>query len=64
MKYDSLYMGIAHLAASQSHATRAKVGVVAVKGDRVLEMGFNGTPSGYHTNKCELDDGTTMQNKT
>ncbi len=57
-------MGIAHLAASQSHATRAKVGVVAVKGDRVLEMGFNGTPSGYHTNKCELDDGTTMQNKT
>jgi dCMP deaminase len=42
-----------------SHCVRAKVGAIAVKDDRVLSMGFNGTPSGYD-NTCEytLEDGT------
>lgn len=45
-------MDIAIRVAEMSHAQRKKVGCVIVKDDRILSMGWNGTPSGFD-NKCE-----------
>lgn len=45
-------MDIARRVAEMSHATRAKVGCVIVKGDLILSTGFNGMPAGMD-NCCE-----------
>lgn len=45
-------MDIAERTAEMSHAVRLKVGAVIVKDDRILSMGYNGTPSGW-PNLCE-----------
>lgn len=42
-----------------SKAVRAQVGCVVVKGSNVISMGYNGTPAGWSTNKCEDDKGVT-----
>jgi dCMP deaminase len=52
-KQDAMYMDIARRIASESYATRAKVGCVIVKGTNILAIGWNGMPSGF-TNMCEL----------
>jgi dCMP deaminase len=49
----------AHLKAAKayaelSHAVRAKVGAVIVRDDRVISIGYNGTPSG-RDNVCEVE---------
>lgn len=49
------HMGYAILTANLSHAERGKVGIVAVRGDRIVAHGYNGMPSGMN-NKCEFDD--------
>ena len=36
-----------------------KVGAIVVKNGSILAHGWNGTPSGFHTNCCERDDGST-----
>lgn len=40
--------------AELSTATRAKVGAIAVKNDRIISIGYNGMPSGWDNN-CEED---------
>lgn len=60
-KFQKLYMDIAHRVAQMSSAQRLQVGAVIVRDDRILSMGYNGTPSGWD-NVCEdkilLDNGT------
>lgn len=51
-KYVKMYLDIADVVAKTSYATRLKVGAVAVKDNRVLSLGYNGTPPGTD-NSCE-----------
>lgn len=44
--------------ASLSSAKRLKVGAVVVKDNRIISIGYNGTPSGWD-NKCEDANGIT-----
>lgn len=50
-----------------STAVRKKVGAIIVKDDRIISIGYNGTPSGW-SNICEdviqhSDDTTTLKTK-
>lgn len=36
-----------------SEAKKLKVGAIAVKDKRIISTGWNGTPTGWHTNICE-----------
>lgn len=45
--------------AELSHSARLKVGAIIVKNGSILAHGWNGTPTGFRTNICELIDGTT-----
>jgi len=51
-KWQAAYMDVAHRFAQLSTATRLKVGAIAVKDDRIISIGYNGTPSGWD-NECE-----------
>ncbi len=51
-KYLHYYMDIAKRTAELSTARKKKVGAVIVKDDRVISIGYNGTPSGWD-NECE-----------
>ena len=53
------YMDIAERFAQVSECNRLKVGAIVVKNGSILAHGWNGTPSGFRTNVCELEDGTT-----
>jgi dCMP deaminase len=53
------YMKIAAEFSKLSCCNRLKVGAIAVKNGTILAHGWNGTPSGFHTNKCEAEDGST-----
>lgn len=59
----STWMKIAGIMALESKAVRAKVGAVAVIGDRIVATGINGTPSG-RSNICETHDGNTKPEVT
>jgi dCMP deaminase len=50
--FDSKYMKMAQIWASNSHAKRNKVGALIVKDGMIISDGFNGTPSGFE-NECE-----------
>jgi len=52
-------MDIAERFAQVSECNRLKVGAIVVKNGSILAHGWNGTPSGFRTNVCELEDGTT-----
>ncbi len=52
-------MDIAERFAQVSECQRLKVGAIIVKNGSILAHGWNGTPSGFRTNTCELEDGTT-----
>ena len=58
-KLKKTYMRIAVEFSNMSCCKRLKVGAVAVKNGTILAHGWNGTPSGYHTNVCELPNGET-----
>lgn len=45
-------MQTAHIFAELSHARRLKVGAIVVKDDRIISIGYNGTPAGW-PNDCE-----------
>lgn len=47
-----LYLSIAREVAKQSYAERLKVGAVIVKDNRIISIGYNGTPTGWD-NVCE-----------
>jgi dCMP deaminase len=55
----SYYMDVAERTALQSYARRMQVGAVIVSTDRLMAMGYNGTPAGWD-NGCEdeSDDGS------
>lgn len=55
------YMDVARLAANRSKAVRLKVGAVVVSTDRVMAIGYNGTPRGWD-NCCEdvTEDGSLV----
>ena len=51
-KFIKYYMDIAKRTAELSSAKRLQVGAIIVKNDRIVSIGYNGTPSGW-TNVCE-----------
>ena len=51
-KFVQAHMKVAKIYADLSYAERKKVGVVIVRDDRILSIGYNGTPSGWD-NSCE-----------
>ena len=57
-KYINAYLQTAKVFAECSTATRLKVGCIAVKNDRILSVGLNGTISGAD-NSCEDANGNT-----
>lgn len=58
-KWHKTYLGIAKLISKHSYAKRKRVGAILVKADRIISIGFNGTPSGFE-NVCE-ENGVTKQ---
>jgi len=57
LKKLNAHMRAAEVYSSLSHAERLKVGAVITKDDRIVSIGYNGTPTGFD-NTCEdhLDD--------
>ena len=51
-KFKRAYMQTAQTFAELSHARRLKVGAIVVKDDRIISIGYNGTPAGWNNN-CE-----------
>jgi dCMP deaminase len=51
-KYIQSFMGAAEHFADLSTARRLHVGAIIVKDDRIISIGYNGTPSGWDNN-CE-----------
>ena len=52
------HMSVACYYAKLSTCNRRKVGCIVVKDDRVISMGYNGTPKGWD-NDCEDENGNT-----
>ena len=57
-KWVDAFMDTAERFAQLSSAKRLQVGAVVVKDNRIISIGYNGTPAGW-TNACEDDDGKT-----
>ena len=57
-KWIDSYMDTDKRFASLSSAKRLKVGAVVVKDNRIISIGYNGTPSGFD-NTCEDTQGAT-----
>lgn len=51
-KWIDAYLDMAQRFAELSHAKRLKVGAIVVKDNRVISIGYNGTPAGWD-NDCE-----------
>ena len=51
-KFINAYMEVAKTFANLSSAQRLKVGAIVVKDDRIISIGYNGTPTGWD-NCCE-----------
>jgi dCMP deaminase len=58
-KFVNAYMKAAEVFADLSHAKRLKVGAIVVKDDRIISIGYNGTPSGWD-NVCEDENYRTI----
>ncbi len=54
-KIDYAHMKAAEGYAELSYAKRLKVGAIITKDDRVISIGYNGTPAGWD-NDCEYED--------
>jgi dCMP deaminase len=52
------HMKVAHIYAKLSYCKRRQVGCIIVEGDRVISIGYNGTPPNS-CNCCENEDGLT-----
>ena len=64
-KFIKLYLNIASEVAKMSYARRLQVGAVIVKEDRIISMGYNGTPSGWDNNcEDEIYDADVIKLKT
>jgi dCMP deaminase len=53
-KFKHAFMKTAYTFAELSSAVKLKVGAVVVKDDRIISLGYNGTPTGWD-NTCELE---------
>lgn len=53
-KFKQAFMKTAYVFAELSSAIKLKVGAVVVKDDRIISLGYNGTPTGWD-NTCELE---------
>jgi len=51
-KFIEYFSDVAEITSKLSHAKKLKVGCVIVKDNRILSVGYNGTPSGWD-NECE-----------
>lgn len=51
-KFKEAYMDVAERFARMSTAKKLQVGCVIVKDNRIISIGYNGTPSGW-SNECE-----------
>lgn len=51
-KWIQAYLDMAERFSDLSHARRLKVGAIVVKDNRVISIGYNGTPAGWDNN-CE-----------
>ena len=51
-KYIDAYMDVAERFSKLSSAVRLQVGSIVVKDDRIISLGYNGTPNGWD-NDCE-----------
>ncbi len=60
-RFKSLYLDIAKRTAKMSRAVRLQVGCVVVKDDRIISMGWNGTPTGWDNNCEDKEYMDTMQ---
>ena len=54
-KFKNAFMEVAHTFANLSHAKKLKVGAIVVKNERIVSIGYNGTPTGWD-NECELPE--------
>jgi len=52
IKFQKMYMEIAETVSKMSYAKRLQVGAIVVKNDRIISLGYNGTPSLWDNN-CE-----------
>jgi dCMP deaminase len=57
------HMDVALRYARQSKARRLKVGAIVVKDNKVISIGWNGTPKGWHTNECEDRINPTLEDR-
>jgi dCMP deaminase len=57
-KWVDAFMDTAERFAQLSSAVRLQVGAVVVKDNRIVSIGYNGTPAGW-TNQCENEEGYT-----
>lgn len=57
-KFITTYMEIAHSIAKLSTARRLQVGAIIVKDDRIISLGYNGTPHGWDNNCEDMDSHT------
>jgi len=53
-KWINAYIEICQTIANLSYCTRKKVGSILVKDNRIISIGYNGTPSCFD-NECEID---------
>lgn len=60
LRQQNAHMRAAQVYADLSYCERKKVGCVVVKGNKVISIGYNGTPAG-EDNCCE-EDGKTKAN--
>lgn len=54
-KYIDAYMDVAYRFAQLSPAKKLQVGAIIVKDDRIISIGYNGTPAGWD-NDCEYKE--------
>lgn len=59
-QFDLAFLRMADIWRMNSHAVRKKVACLIVRDYSIISDGYNGTPAGFHTNKCEDEDGETM----
>jgi dCMP deaminase len=58
-KYLEAIMDMTERFGQTSESKRLKVGASLIKNDAIISLGVNGTPSGWHTNVCEDENGET-----
>lgn len=59
---DEAYLQMAEIWAKRSKANRLQVGALVVVGTQIISDGYNGMPSGWHDDVCEVyaEDGSLL----